>query len=162
MLPIEGFGKQRNNSRAPATEQDRSEGRTPRIFPFGAITGHGFAGAVNRAFRCAAWLFEKTGSWTKVLAAMIGCDLLAAFMALPWQKPLAARTVEEAEGGLESPWSAHECIERAPLAPNLGETHPRIAMELRAHSHCSLPRPASAGRGFPRPMESKAARARRQ
>jgi OFA family oxalate/formate antiporter-like MFS transporter len=42
----------------------------------------------------AAWLFEKTGSWTKVFWAMIICDILAAFMALLWLKPLAARTVK--------------------------------------------------------------------
>src|SRR5580704_15920724 len=46
----------------------------------------------------AAWLFEKTGSWTKVFWAMIICDLIAAFMALLWLKPLAARTVRVAEG----------------------------------------------------------------
>lgn len=45
----------------------------------------------------AAWLFEKTGSWTKVFWAMIICDVIAAFMALLWLKPLAARTVKEAE-----------------------------------------------------------------
>ncbi|MFZ0199851.1 MAG: oxalate/formate MFS antiporter [Candidatus Sulfotelmatobacter sp.] len=41
----------------------------------------------------AAWLFEKTGSWTKVFWAMIVCDLVAAFMALLWLKPMAARAV---------------------------------------------------------------------
>ncbi len=41
----------------------------------------------------AAWLFEKTGSWTKVFWAMIACDLVAAFMALLWLKPMAARAV---------------------------------------------------------------------
>jgi MFS transporter, OFA family, oxalate/formate antiporter len=41
----------------------------------------------------AAWLFAKTGSWTKVFWAMIVCDLIAAFMALLWLKPLAARAV---------------------------------------------------------------------
>lgn len=45
----------------------------------------------------AAWLFEKTGSWTKVFWAMIACDLIAAFMALLWLKPLAARIVRESE-----------------------------------------------------------------
>lgn len=45
----------------------------------------------------AAWLFEKTGSWTKVFWAMIICDLIAAFMALLWLKPLAARTVRVSE-----------------------------------------------------------------
>jgi len=48
----------------------------------------------------AAWLFAKTGSWTKVFWAMIVCDLAAAFMALLWLKPLAHRTVEESESGL--------------------------------------------------------------
>jgi sugar phosphate permease len=45
----------------------------------------------------AAWLFEKTGSWTKVFWAMIACDLIAAFLALFWLKPVAARTVEASE-----------------------------------------------------------------
>jgi MFS transporter, OFA family, oxalate/formate antiporter len=45
----------------------------------------------------AAWLFEKTGSWTKVFWAMIVCDLIAAFMALLWLKPLAARAVRKSE-----------------------------------------------------------------
>jgi OFA family oxalate/formate antiporter-like MFS transporter len=41
----------------------------------------------------AAWLFEKTGSWTKVFWAMIACDLIAALLALFWLKPMAARTI---------------------------------------------------------------------
>jgi len=45
----------------------------------------------------AAWLFEKTGSWTKVFWAMIACDLIAAFLALFWLKPVAARTVKESQ-----------------------------------------------------------------
>ena len=45
----------------------------------------------------AAWLFAKTGSWTKVFWAMIICDLIAAFMALLWLKPLAARMVRDSE-----------------------------------------------------------------
>jgi MFS transporter, OFA family, oxalate/formate antiporter len=45
----------------------------------------------------AAWLFAKTGSWTKVFWAMIVCDLLAAFMAVLWLKPLAARVVKDSE-----------------------------------------------------------------
>jgi len=36
-------------------------------------------------------------SWTKVFWAMIVCDLVAAFMALPWLKPLAARAVKDSE-----------------------------------------------------------------
>ncbi|HET6931982.1 MAG TPA: oxalate/formate MFS antiporter [Candidatus Acidoferrum sp.] len=42
----------------------------------------------------AAWLFAKTGSWNKVFWAMIVCDLVAAFMALLWLKPLAKRSVQ--------------------------------------------------------------------
>jgi len=30
----------------------------------------------------AAWMFAKTGSWTKVFWVMSVCDLVAAFMAL--------------------------------------------------------------------------------
>jgi OFA family oxalate/formate antiporter-like MFS transporter len=45
----------------------------------------------------AAWLFAKTGSWSKVFWAMIVCDLIAAFMALLWLKPLAHRAVKESE-----------------------------------------------------------------
>ncbi len=45
----------------------------------------------------AAWLFAKTGSWTKVFWAMIVCDLVAAFMALLWLKPLANRVVRDSE-----------------------------------------------------------------
>src|SRR5271155_1215590 len=51
----------------------------------------------------AAWLFEKNGSWTKVFWAMIVCDIVAAFMALLWLKPLAARVVEQSESGLHPP-----------------------------------------------------------
>ena len=51
----------------------------------------------------AAWMFAKTGSWTKVFWAMIVCDLVAAFMALLWLKPLAARVVRESESGLYAP-----------------------------------------------------------
>src|SRR5579863_7808770 len=45
----------------------------------------------------AAWLFAKTGSWNKVFWAMIICDLIAAFMALLWLKPLAAKVVRKSE-----------------------------------------------------------------
>jgi OFA family oxalate/formate antiporter-like MFS transporter len=48
----------------------------------------------------AAWLFEKTGSWTKVFWAMIVCDVVAAFMALFWLKPMARRIVENSEPAL--------------------------------------------------------------
>ena len=45
----------------------------------------------------AAWLFAKTGSWSKVFWAMIACDLIAAFMAVLWLKPLAAKVVRNSE-----------------------------------------------------------------
>ncbi len=45
----------------------------------------------------AAWLFTKTGSWTKVFWIMIACDLTAAILALLWLKPVARRTVQQAE-----------------------------------------------------------------
>jgi len=51
----------------------------------------------------AAWMFAKTGSWTKVFWAMIVCDVVAAFMALLWLKPLAARVVRDSERGLRAP-----------------------------------------------------------
>ena len=51
----------------------------------------------------AAWMFAKTGSWTKVFWAMIVCDLIAAFMALLWLKPLAARVVRNSEGTAPNP-----------------------------------------------------------
>ena len=47
----------------------------------------------------AAWMFAKTGSWNKVFWAMIVCDLIAAFMALLWLKPLAKRSVQAANSG---------------------------------------------------------------
>ncbi len=50
-----------------------------------------FAGPV------AALASAKTGSWVPVFWVMIACDVAAAFMALFWLKPLAARTVERAE-----------------------------------------------------------------
>ena len=43
---------------------------------------------------------EKTGSWTKGFWAMIACDLIAAFLALLWLKPLAGKTVEESNSTL--------------------------------------------------------------
>ena len=50
----------------------------------------------------AAWLFAKTGSWSKVFWAMIICDLIAAFMALLWLKPLAARMINKNSGSAGS------------------------------------------------------------
>lgn len=49
----------------------------------------------------AAWLFAKTGSWTRVFWAMIACDLIAAFLALFWLKGAVARTVEESNSGIQ-------------------------------------------------------------
>src|SRR5208337_2813323 len=54
----------------------------------------------------AAWLFERTGSWTKVFWAMIACDIIAAIMALFWLKPLAAQTVMSSEKTAASEESA--------------------------------------------------------
>ncbi len=45
----------------------------------------------------AAWLFAKTGSWSKVFWATIICDLIAAFIALLWLKRLAAKVVRRSE-----------------------------------------------------------------
>jgi heme exporter protein D len=39
----------------------------------------------------------KTGSWIPVFYVMIACDIVAAFMALLWLKPLAARTIAQAD-----------------------------------------------------------------
>jgi OFA family oxalate/formate antiporter-like MFS transporter len=51
----------------------------------------------------AAWIYARTGSWARVFWAMIICDLVAAFMALLWLKPLAARVVRDSEKGLQIP-----------------------------------------------------------
>ncbi len=45
----------------------------------------------------AAWIYTNTGSWNKVFWAMIVCDVIAAFMALLWLKPLAVRVARESE-----------------------------------------------------------------
>jgi MFS transporter, OFA family, oxalate/formate antiporter len=45
----------------------------------------------------AAWIYARTGSWAKVFWAMIICDVVAAFMALLWLKPLAARVARRSE-----------------------------------------------------------------
>jgi MFS transporter, OFA family, oxalate/formate antiporter len=45
----------------------------------------------------AAFVMLKTGSWVPVFYVMIVCDIIAAFMALLWLKPVAARTIAEAE-----------------------------------------------------------------
>jgi MFS transporter, OFA family, oxalate/formate antiporter len=50
-----------------------------------------FAGPV------AAMASVKTGSWIGIFWVMIACNVLAAFMALLWLKPLAARTISGSE-----------------------------------------------------------------
>jgi OFA family oxalate/formate antiporter-like MFS transporter len=45
----------------------------------------------------AAWLFTRTGSWQRVFWAMIACDVTAALLALFWLKPVAARTIAQAD-----------------------------------------------------------------
>jgi MFS transporter, OFA family, oxalate/formate antiporter len=62
----------------------------------------------------AAWLFEKTGSWTKVFWAMIICDVIAAFMALLWLKPLAAKVVRRSEEST-TPASSEMTAPAAPI-----------------------------------------------
>jgi len=48
----------------------------------------------------AAYVMLKTGSWVPVFYVMIACDILAAFLALLWLKPLARRTIARAEATL--------------------------------------------------------------
>jgi len=55
-----------------------------------------FAGPV------AAMASVKTGSWMAIFWVMIACNVVAAFMALLWLKPLAARTIAGSES-LETP-----------------------------------------------------------
>jgi OFA family oxalate/formate antiporter-like MFS transporter len=50
-----------------------------------------FAGPV------AALASVKTGSWVQVFWVMIACDVIAAFMALLWLKPVAAQTIAKTE-----------------------------------------------------------------
>jgi MFS transporter, OFA family, oxalate/formate antiporter len=45
----------------------------------------------------AAFVMLKTGSWVPVFYVMVACDIVAAFMALLWLKPVAARTIAAAE-----------------------------------------------------------------
>ncbi len=56
-----------------------------------------FAGPV------AAMAQAATGSWVPVFWAMIVCDLVAAFMALLWLKPIAVRTIDRAQMSLAAP-----------------------------------------------------------
>src|SRR5579864_7333190 len=44
-----------------------------------------------------AYVMLKTGSWVPVFYVMIACDIVAALMALFWLKPLAARTIVQAD-----------------------------------------------------------------
>src|SRR5581483_7585145 len=53
-----------------------------------------FAGPV------AALASAQTGSWIQIFYIMIGCDIVAAVMALVWLKPLAKRTLAQQEDGL--------------------------------------------------------------
>jgi OFA family oxalate/formate antiporter-like MFS transporter len=46
----------------------------------------------------AAYVMLRTGSWVPVFYVMIACDITAAFMALFWLKPVAARAIAKAEG----------------------------------------------------------------
>jgi len=50
-----------------------------------------FAGPV------AALASAKTGSWVPIFGVMIACNVTAAFMAVLWLKPVAARTTQRAE-----------------------------------------------------------------
>jgi len=74
-------------------------GKTWATTNYGIVYTAKGTGAIFAGFG-AAWLFEKTGSWTKVFWAMIACDLIAAFLALLWLKPVAARTIAESNSGL--------------------------------------------------------------
>jgi OFA family oxalate/formate antiporter-like MFS transporter len=44
----------------------------------------------------AAYIMLRTGSWMPVFYVMIACDIIAAFMALLWLKPVASRTIAKA------------------------------------------------------------------
>jgi MFS family permease len=45
----------------------------------------------------AAYVMFRTGSWIPVFYVMIACDIVAAFMALLWLKPVATRAIAKAE-----------------------------------------------------------------
>jgi len=45
----------------------------------------------------AAYVMVRTGSWVPVFYVMIACDIIAAFMALLLLKPLAKRTIAQAD-----------------------------------------------------------------
>jgi len=61
----------------------------------------------------AAWIYAKTGSWSKVFWAMIACDLIAAFMALLWLKPLAARAVKASSNRISAAEAASTKLKTA-------------------------------------------------
>jgi OFA family oxalate/formate antiporter-like MFS transporter len=46
----------------------------------------------------AAYMMVRSGSWIPVFYVMIACDIIAAFMALLWLKPLVSRTIAKAGG----------------------------------------------------------------
>ena len=46
---------------------------------------------------------HRTGSWVPVFYVMIACDIVAAFMALLWLKPVAMRAVAKADAMALSP-----------------------------------------------------------
>jgi predicted MFS family arabinose efflux permease len=67
------------------------------------------AGPVAAAVGLSQW------GWAPIFWAMIICDLLAAFLALLWLKPLAARTIARAQMGLDSSAAAMSALrEKAP------------------------------------------------
>ncbi len=67
-----------------------------------------FAGPV------AALASVKTGSWVQVFYAMVFCDLLAAFLALFWLKPVARRTMAKADAMAKAEAAAAPISERKP------------------------------------------------
>jgi len=69
----------------------------------------------------AAYVMLKTNSWVPVFYVMIACDITAAFMALLWLKPVAARAIARAEGtalsaALAQASAAKEPEDKKPLA----------------------------------------------
>ena len=63
----------------------------------------------------AAKLVEAMGSWLPVFWVAVGCDLLAAALALFWLKPLAMRTVARAQKALKSSAASVSALrEKAP------------------------------------------------
>lgn len=50
----------------------------------------------------AAYVMLRTGSWVPVFYVMVACDIIAAFMALLWLKPVARRTIAAAKETLRT------------------------------------------------------------